>query len=53
MLFLAGAFLLTAYLLVEPTPSTTAGAAVAWPLLGGLLAFAALPYVVAHSPLTR
>ncbi len=53
VLFLAGAFLLTAYLVVEPTPSTTAGPAVAVPLLGGLLGLAALPHAVASSRLTR
>ena len=53
VLFLAGAFLLAVYLLVEPTPSSTAGPAVAWPLLVGLLVFAALPHVVAHTRLTR
>src|SRR3712207_7097862 len=54
VLFVAGAFLLTVYLLAEPTsPSHAAGPVVAWTLLVGLLAFAALPYVVAHSWLTR
>jgi hypothetical protein len=51
--FLAGAFLLTAYLVVEPMPSSAAGPAVAVLLLGGLLVFAALPHAVAHSRLTR
>jgi diguanylate cyclase (GGDEF)-like protein len=53
VLFLAGAFLLTAYVVVEPTPASTAGPVVALPLLGGLLVFAALPHVVAHDRLTR
>jgi peptidoglycan/LPS O-acetylase OafA/YrhL len=53
VLFLAGAFLLTACLVVEPTPSAPAEPAVAVPLLGGLLVFAALPHVVAHARLTR
>ena len=53
VLFVAGAFLLAVYLIVEPTRPTTGGPAVAWTLLVGLLAFAALPYVVAHHRLTR
>jgi hypothetical protein len=48
VLFLAGAFLLTAYLVVEPTPSSAAGPAVAVLLLGGLLA--ALPPCRTRSP---
>jgi diguanylate cyclase (GGDEF)-like protein len=53
VLFLAGGFLLTVYLVVEPTPAATAGPAVTVPVLGGLLVFAALPHVIGSSRLTR
>ncbi|MGX5655926.1 GGDEF domain-containing protein [Geodermatophilus nigrescens] len=54
VLFVAGAVLLLAYLLVEPTPPTSSsGPVVAWTLLAGLLAFAGLPRVVPLARLTR